>query len=79
MLYGVMDALRPDEPRVSAAGTRALLVRLEHERAAAARARDAELTAELSADVAACRDAFVGLAVTEIVSLRAQLSGPQLG
>ena len=78
MLYA-MDALRPDEHRVSAAGTRALLVRLELERAAAARAHDAELTAELSADVAACRDAFVGLAVTEIVSLRAQLSGPQLG
>ncbi len=30
-------------------------------------------------DLAACRAAFVGLAVTEIASLRAQLSGPQVG
>ena len=32
-----------------------------------------------AADIAACRDALVGLAVTEIASFRAQLSGPQVG
>ena len=30
-------------------------------------------------DVAAVREAYVGLAVTEIATLRAQLSGPQVG
>jgi hypothetical protein len=50
-----------------------------------ARARLVRLTAEWlggggdAADVAACRVAFVGLAVTEIASFRAELSGPQLG
>ena len=32
--------------------------------------------ADLDDDVAAAREAYVGLAVTEIASLRAQLSGP---
>jgi hypothetical protein len=79
MVCDVMDALRPDGPRVSAASARVLLLQLECERAAAASARDEELAAELSADVDACRDAFIGLAVMEIASFRAQLSGPQLG
>ena len=35
--------------------------------------------ADREADLAACRAAFVGLAVTEIASFRAQLSGPQVG
>ena len=34
---------------------------------------------DLSADIAASREAFVGLAVMEIASLRAQLSGRQEG
>ena len=34
---------------------------------------------DLVADIAASRDAFVGLAVTEIASFRAELSGPQVG
>jgi hypothetical protein len=34
---------------------------------------------ELDDELAAARDAYVGLAVTEIASLRAQLSGRQLG
>jgi hypothetical protein len=64
---------------MTASDTRALLMQLELERAAAAHAHDEELASELGADVAACRDAFVGLAVMEIASFRAQLSGPQLG
>ena len=34
---------------------------------------------ELEDDLAAARDAFVGLAVTEIATLRGELSGPQVG
>jgi hypothetical protein len=34
---------------------------------------------ELDGDIAAARAAYVGMAVTEIASFRAQLSGPQLG
>jgi hypothetical protein len=34
---------------------------------------------DLESDIAASRAAYVSLAVTEIASLRAQLSGPQLG
>ena len=45
----------------------------------------AELTAnavymqELEDDLQAARHAYVGLAVTEIASLRGELSGPQVG
>jgi hypothetical protein len=35
--------------------------------------------ADLESDITASRVAYVALAVTEIASLRAQLSGPQLG
>lgn len=34
---------------------------------------------ELEDEVNAARNAYVGLAVTELATLRAQLSGPQLG
>jgi hypothetical protein len=34
---------------------------------------------DLETDLAAAREAFVGLAVTEIATLRGELSGPQLG
>jgi hypothetical protein len=35
--------------------------------------------ADLEDEIAAARSAYVGAAVTEIASLRAELSGPQLG
>jgi hypothetical protein len=35
--------------------------------------------ADLDEEIAAVRHAYVGAAVTEIATLRAQLSGPQLG
>ena len=35
--------------------------------------------ADLDREIAATRSAYVGAAVTEIASLRAQLSGPRLG
>jgi hypothetical protein len=34
---------------------------------------------ELEQDLLAAREAYVGLAVTEIATLRGQLSGPQVG
>jgi len=34
---------------------------------------------ELESDLSAARSAYVGLAVTEIATLRGQLSGPQVG
>ena len=34
---------------------------------------------QLEADISDVREAYVGLAVTEIATLRAQLSGPQIG
>ena len=75
-----MEAIRAQEPVVTAIDARARLERLallRVEVARAARADDAErVTRE---DVVACRDAFVGLAVGEIASFRAQLSGPQFG
>jgi hypothetical protein len=40
---------------------------------------NAAYMAELDGDIAAARAAYVGMAVTEIASFRAQLSGPQLG
>jgi hypothetical protein len=40
---------------------------------------DAAYMADLDQEIAVARSAYVGAAVTEIASLRAQLSGPQLG
>jgi hypothetical protein len=40
---------------------------------------DAHYMADLADEIATCRAAFVGAAVTEIATLRGQLSGPLLG
>jgi hypothetical protein len=40
---------------------------------------NAAYMADLEDEIAATRVAYVGAAVTEIASLRAELSGPQLG
>jgi hypothetical protein len=40
---------------------------------------NAAYMASLESDIASSREAYVGLAVTEIATLRAQLSGAQLG
>jgi hypothetical protein len=40
---------------------------------------NATYMADLEDEIAAARSAYVGAAVTEIASLRAELSGPQLG
>jgi hypothetical protein len=41
--------------------------------------RDADYVADLDDDIEASTRAFVGLAVTEIATLRAELDGPLLG
>jgi hypothetical protein len=58
------------------------LRRLEAERLDAVEAglgENALYMADLENDIEASRAEYVGLAVTEIATLRAQLSGPQLG
>ena len=40
---------------------------------------DSAYMADLDEEIAATRSAYVGAAVTEIASLRAELSGPQIG
>jgi hypothetical protein len=40
---------------------------------------DQAYMADLHEEIAATRHAYIGSAVTEIASLRAQLSGPQVG
>lgn len=41
--------------------------------------RNSAYMADLNQEIAATRSAYVGAAVTEIATLRAQLSGPQVG
>jgi hypothetical protein len=67
---------------MSALELRLHLVRLTAERLDAAEAGLSEnqaYMAELEEDLAETREAYVGLAVTEIATLRAELSGPQIG
>jgi hypothetical protein len=40
---------------------------------------DLHFMADLAEEIATCRAAWVGAAVTEIATLRGQLSGPQVG
>jgi hypothetical protein len=42
-------------------------------------AADGAYMADLEDEIAACRAAYVGAAVTEIASMRAELSGPLVG
>jgi hypothetical protein len=58
------------------------LVLLEEERALAIEAglgADVAYMADLEDEIAATHAAWIGAAVTEIATLRAQLSGPQYG
>lgn len=67
---------------MTASAARTRLRRLEAERLDAIDAgqgENAAYMAELQDDVAASRAAYVGLAITEIATLRAQLGGPQVG
>jgi hypothetical protein len=67
---------------MTATDARIELRRLEAERLEATRAgldANARYMDDLSRDIAASHAAYVGLAVTEIATLRAQLSGPLAG
>jgi hypothetical protein len=67
---------------MTATDARLQLHRLQAERldaTDAGLAENATYMASLETDIEASRAAYVALAVTEIASLRAQLSGPQVG
>jgi len=67
---------------MSARDMRVYLGQLMAERLEATEAglgQNAVYMSELEEDLAAAREAYVGLAVTEIATLRGQLSGPQVG
>ena len=72
----------PEEPVTTAVDARVQLHRLQVERLDAVDVglgANAIYMASLEADIACSRNAYVGLAVTEIATLRAQLSGAQVG
>ena len=67
---------------MTAADARSRLHRLEAERLDAIDAglgENAVYMDDLQDELAASRVAYIGLAVTEIATLRAQLAGPQVG
>ena len=67
---------------MTATDARNRLHRLQAERLDAVEAGlgdNALYMADLESDIAESYSAYVGLAVTEIATLRAQLSGPQVG
>ena len=78
----IVSPIRPQEPVMTASDARLELQRLQAERLDAAEAglgENALYMADLETDIEASRVAYVGLAVTEIATLRAELSGPQVG
>jgi hypothetical protein len=62
-------------PTTSAADELAYLTSLRSDRAIALAMGDDELAGDLDIDIAASADAFVGLAVTEIATLRGEIGG----
>jgi hypothetical protein len=73
---------RAEEPVTTAVDARSRLERLQAERLDATEAglaANAVYMADLHADIAAARAAYVGLAMTEVATLRAELGGTQVG
>ena len=66
-------------PNTSAADQLEHLRRLRAERALARLAGDADLVGDIDFDIEASTDAFVGLAVTEIATLRGEIGGRDQG
>lgn len=66
-------------PSSSAADELAYLTALRSDRALAVAAGDAGLAGDLGADIAAATEAYVGLAVTEIATLRGEIGGRDQG
>ena len=66
-------------PTTSAAEELEHLTQLRADRALAALAGDADLVGDLEIDIEASADAYVGLAVTEIATLRGEIGGRHQG
>ena len=66
-------------PNTSAADELAYLTSLRSDRALALAIGDADLAGDLDVDIEAATDAYVGLAVTEIATLRGELGGRDQG
>ena len=66
-------------PNTSAADELAYLTSLRTDRALAEMMGDADLAGDLDIDIAASAAAFVGLAVTEIATLRGEIGGRDQG
>lgn len=66
-------------PTTTAAAELEYLRGLRADRALAVLAGDAELVDDLEIDIAASSSAFVGLAVTEIATLRGEIGGRDQG
>ena len=78
----MFDGNQTDQTRWIALGLKDHLTQLQAERALASLeglGENAAYVADLDEELAAAQYAYVGAAVTEIASLRAELSGPQLG
>lgn len=66
-------------PTTSAAEELEYLKQLRTDRALASLTGDADLVGDLDFDIEAATDTFVGLAVTEIATLRGEIGGRLLG
>jgi hypothetical protein len=66
-------------PTTTAADELEYLWNLRAQRALASLAGDADLVGDLEIDIRASADAFVGLAVTEIATLRGEIGGRDRG
>ena len=66
-------------PNTTAADERAYLTSLYTDRAIAVAMGDAELAEDIDIDIAASRSAYVGLAVTEMATLRGEIGGRDQG
>ena len=78
----VLTMLHPNHPIETAAAARRRLEDLRFELAIAGPSGmscDADYVQEIVEDISASEELYVGLAVTEIASLRAQLGAPLLG
>jgi hypothetical protein len=75
-----MPAMSPFTiPNTSASDERAYLMSLRTDRALALAMGDAELAGDLDVDIQAATDAYIGLAVTEIATLRGEIGGRDQG
>ena len=78
----MFDGTQIDLTPPSAVDIQEQLGRLQAERALASLAglsADGAYMADLAGEIAVTRHAYIGAAVTEIATLRAELSGPQVG